>query len=79
MKCFYCNRDGEWLDALENKYYCKEHATEVMNKYIEESDQPDVNTLKDWFIKVVEDDPNLIDVTLNTSTGEVTNADNNRQ
>ena len=79
MKCFYCDKDSEWLNPYNHKYYCKNHALKKMNDYIKEFNQYESNTLKDWFIKVVEDDPSLINITLNTSTGEVINADNNRK
>jgi len=49
-----------------------------MNDYRDEFKFYDASTLKDWFIKLIKPDPNLIDVTLNTKTGEVTsNANNN--
>ena len=48
-----------------------------MSDYSVELKQYESNTLKDWFIKVIEDDPNLINVTLDTKTGEVSHADNN--
>lgn len=77
MKCFYCNNKGIWYNPYEHAYYCKEHARKKMNDYIEEFNRYESDTLKDWFIQIVDDDPNLLDVTLNTKTGEVTkNADN---
>lgn len=77
MKCFYCDNKGIWYNPHEHVYYCKEHARKKMNDYIEEFNRYESDTLKDWFIQIVDDDPNLLDVTLNTKTGEVTkNADN---
>ena len=77
MKCLYCDKKGEWYNPYEHVYYCKEHAKKKMSDYTVELKQYESNTLKDWFIKVIEDDPNLINVTLDTKTGEVSHADNN--
>ena len=78
-KCFYCNKQGKWYNPYEHAYYCRIHALKKMNDYINELNQSESSTLKDWFIKVVEPDLNLINVTLDTKTGKViNNANNNR-
>ena len=80
MRCFYCNNDAEWYNPHEHAYYCKEHAIKKMNDYRNEFKFYDASTLKDWFFKIIKSDPELINVTLNTKTGEVSsNADNNWQ
>lgn len=77
MKCLYCDKEAMWYNPHEHTYYCRDHAVLKMKEFIDELNQYESSTLKDWFIKVVEPDSNLINVTLNTKTGEVTkNADN---
>lgn len=77
MKCFYCDKEAEWYNPYEHTYYCKEHAKKKMCDYSVELKQYESNTLKDWFIKVINEDPTLQNVVLNTETGEISNADNN--
>lgn len=77
MKCLYCDKEATWYNPHEHAYYCQDHAVLKMKEFIDELNQYESSTLKDWFIKVIKPDPNLINVTLNVKTGEVTkNADN---
>ena len=76
-KCKYCENKAEWLNPYNNSYLCNDHAIIKCKELMKEYNEINSDTPKDWFIKIIEDDPNLIDTILDTKVGEVINNANN--
>lgn len=77
MKCKYCDNKAVWKNPYNNSYYCDSHADEKVNQLIEEYNDHLSPTKKDWFIKIVESDPDLINVVFTPKGGNGNNAYNN--
>lgn len=77
MKCKYCNKKAEWNNPYNNTNLCTEHAKIKMEELRTELNQPFSDTLKDWFLKIVEPDENLINISLDTKTGTIIKDANN--
>lgn len=79
MKCMYCNRNAEWIypSSEENKFLCEIHAAVEFDELKKLPGYEMCDTIKDVFLKFIETDKDLINLTLNTKTGVVNNANYN--
>lgn len=81
MKCRYCNHNAEWIypSSEENEFLCEIHAAVKFDELKKLPGYEMCDTLKDIFLKNVETDPSLLNLTLHTKTGVIQDADYHRK
>ena len=70
MKCRYCNDNATWINPYNNYYYCDKHADEKVKQLMLDCNDSLATTKKDWFIKIINEDPNLVNLVLNPADGD---------